>query len=243
MIQNQVADVLAAGADEKLVAERNPERLLAYENVVERIKGQLLSGDLLPGDKLPTIADRARNEGLSHGTVREAYRVLEHRGVLEVVQGRGTFVVKDLGSSDDVLKRLEFHGSPTRAQLLEARRLLEPHAAALAAGRASKAERAAILEASLTEEQHMLDVRQWSEHNLRFHHLIVLAAHNPVIAQMVTAIYELFEKSKPHPAEDPVVREKGRHFHRLIAMAIAEGDAAGAESLMYQHIESVEKIL
>lgn len=225
------------------MAQRNTERSLAYEGVVERIKSQLLTGELRPGDKLPTIAERATELSLSQGSVREAYRALEHRGVLTVVQGSGTFVANDLGSNDDVLKRLQFHAGPTRAQLLEARRLLEPHAAALAASRASKAERDAILEASQAEDDRTLDVEEWTAHNLRFHHLIVLASHNPVIAQMVTAIYELFEKSEPHPAENPVVREKGKHFHRLIALAIAEGDGAGAEKLMYQHIESVEKIL
>jgi len=118
------------------MAQRNTERSLAYEGVVERIKSQLLTGELRPGDKLPTIAERATELSLSQGSVREAYRALEHRGVLTVVQGSGTFVANDLGSNDDVLKRLQFHAGPTRAQLLEARRLLEPHAAALAASRA-----------------------------------------------------------------------------------------------------------
>lgn len=225
------------------MAQRNPERLLAYERIVEQVKNQLLSGELKPGDKLPTIAERAAQLRLSQGSVREAYRALEHKGVLTVAQGRGTFVAEDLGTNDDILKRMQIHGGPTRAQLLEARRLLEPHAAALAATRATKAERDAILESSQAEDGRTLDVTEWTAHNMRFHHLIVLAAHNPVIAQMVTAIYELFEKSEPHPAENPTVREKGKHFHRLIALAIAEGDAAAAESLMYQHIESVEKIL
>ena len=225
------------------MAQRNPERLLAYERIVEQIKNQLLAGELRPGDRLPTIVERAAELRLSQGSVREAYRALEHMGVLVVAQGRGTFVAEDLGSNDDILKRMQLQGGPTRAQLLEARRLLEPHAAALAAARATKAERQAILESSQAEDGRTLDVTEWTAHIMRFHHLIVLAAHNPVIAQMVTAIYELFEKTEPHPAENPVVREKGKHFHRLIALAIAEGDASAAESLMYQHIESVEKIL
>lgn len=225
------------------MAQRNPERLLAYERIVEQIKNQLLAGELRAGDRLPTIAERAAQLRLSQGSVREAYRALEHKGVLAIVQGRGTFVAENLGTNDDILTRMQLHGGPTRAQLLEARRLLEPHAAALAATRATRAERDAILESSQAEDGRTLDVAEWTAHNMRFHHLIVLAAHNPVIAQMVTAIYELFEKSEPHPAENPIVREKGKHFHRLIALAIAEGDAAAAESLMYQHIESVEKIL
>lgn len=225
------------------MAQRNPERLLAYERIVEQIKNQLLAGELRAGDRLPTIAERAAQLRLSQGSVREAYRALEHKGVLAIVQGRGTFVAENLGTNDDILTRMQLHGGPTRAQLLEARRLLEPHAAALAATRATRAERDAILASSQAEDGRTLDVAEWTAHNMRFHHLIVLAAHNPVIAQMVTAIYELFEKSEPHPAENPIVREKGKHFHRLIALAIAEGDAAAAESLMYQHIESVEKIL
>lgn len=219
------------------------ERLLAYESIVEHIKAQLLAGELRPGDKLPTIAARAKELKLSQGSVREAYRVLENRGVLDVVQGRGTFVAANLGSANDVLQQLQLYGNPTRAQLLEARRLLEPHAAALAAERASKAERQAILDASQAEDGRTLDVPAWTKHNLRFHNLIVLAAHNPVISQMVAAIYELFEKSEPHPAENPLVREKGKHYHRLIALAIAEGDRDAAEKLMVQHIESVERIL
>lgn len=225
------------------MAKRKSVRPLAFEGVIEQIKSQLLCGELRPGDKLPTISENASKLGLSQGSVREAYRVLESRGVLKLIQGRGTFVANDLGSNDDVLKRLQVHGSPTRSQLLEARRLLEPHAAALAAVRASQAERDAILEASHAEDDRILTVEEWSAHNLRFHHLIVLAAGNPVITQMVAAIYELFEKSEPHPAENPIVREKGKHFHRLIAIAIAERDPDSAESLMNQHISSVEKIL
>ncbi|MEX2540604.1 MAG: FCD domain-containing protein [Trueperaceae bacterium] len=222
---------------------RNRNRHLTYEPVIELIKAQLLEGKLRPGDQLPTIAERAAHLGVSHGSVREAYRVLESRGILEVVQGRGTFVASTIGSSSEVLDRLRLTGNPTRAHLLEARRLLEPRAAALAAIRATRAERDAILRTVDEEEAKTLSVSEWVELNLKFHSLIVLAAHNPVISQMLTSIYELFKESEPHPAELPIVREKGRLFHRLIAFAIDDQDAESAEGLMYHHIESVERIL
>lgn len=225
------------------MTSRSPDRQLAYEVIVERVKKQLLAGELKPGDRLPTIAEGAKDQGLSPGSVREAYRVLENRGLLEIVQGRGTFVAEDIGSRIDVLQSLHFAGGPTRAHLLEARRLLEPQVAAMAAHRASKAERDAIVQASEEDERRPLEVRQWVQHNMTFHGLIALASHNPVVTQMLTSIYEYFEKSEPHPAENPVVREKGRHFHRLIALAIAEGDGDAAQVLMEQHIASVESIL
>src|SRR5699024_9777355 len=111
----------------------------------------------------------------------------------------------------------------------------EPQVAALAAARASKAERDEIVKASEEDEADPLGPRQWVRHNMTFHGLVGHAAHNPVVSQMLTSIYEYFEKTEPHPADDPLVREKGRHFHRLIALAIAEGDGDAAHVLMDRH--------
>lgn len=222
--------------------ERNPARLLAYESIVEEIKSDILIGRLRPGDRLPTIAERAAELNISQGSVREAYRVLESRGVLSVIQGRGTFVATNLGSDSQFLG-LDFGATPTRGHLLEARRLLEPQVAALAAERATKAEREAIVAASEEDAPALRETLAWVRHNMRFHALICHASHNPVVSQMVLTLYEFFEKAQPHPAENPLVREKGKHFHRLIAFAIAEGDAAAADNLMRQHISSVETIV
>ncbi|HEX7004880.1 MAG TPA: FadR/GntR family transcriptional regulator [Trueperaceae bacterium] len=222
---------------------RVSDRALTYEAIVEEIKGQILEGELKPGDRLPTIAERARELNVGQGSVREAYRVLESRGVLEVVQGSGTFVSTNLGPDNEMLLSLSFTPAPTRAHLLEARRLLEPQVAALAAQRATNAERQAIVRASKEEDAALRDPGEWARHNIAFHSLICNASHNPVVSEMVLTLYEFFGKTEPHPAEDPIVREKGKHFHRLIAFSIYEGDAEAARDLMRQHIGSVETIV
>lgn len=225
------------------MATRNPERLLAYEAIAEEIKSRIITDSLGPGDRLPTIAEWAQDLGVSQNTVREAYRVLESRGHLQVVQGSGTFVAANVMSVEDLLKPSGLRAVPTRRHLLEARRLLEPPLAAMAAERATAAERAAILKASEGVDLEPGDSAEWARRNLIFHTLVCYASHNPVISEMVVTLYKFFAETEPHPAENPVVREKGIHFHRLIGYAIFDGDREGAHDLMLRHISSVEKIL
>lgn len=216
------------------------ERSLIFESVVETIKGDLLRGELKAGDRLPTIAEYSEQFKVGQASVREAYRILENMGILEITQGRGTYVSSTIISIRDVLRRFQFAEKPSRVHLLEARKLLEPGVAALAALRATAVEADAILEAVEKEEQLRPKAAEWVELNIGFHGLIVSGAHNPVLAQMLTAIHSLIRDSEPQAAQLPIVREKGKHFHKLIALAIKEGNPEAARALMYQHIESVE---
>lgn len=225
------------------MARRNPERLLAYEAIAEEIKSRIITDPMEAGDRLPTIAEWAKELGVSQNTVREAYRVLESRGHLQVVQGRGTFVAANVMSIEDLLKPSGLRAVPTRRHLLEARRLLEPPLAGMAAERATAAERVAILKASEAVDLQMQDPTEWARRNLVFHTLVCYASHNPVISEVVVTLYKFFAETEPHPAENAVVREKGMHFHRLIGYAIFDGDKEGAHDLMLRHISSVETIL
>ena len=64
------------------------------QNIVEQIRGAILSGDLKPGDQLPPEKEFAKHFGVSKSSLREAYRVLEAYGLLEIRQGMsgGAFI-------------------------------------------------------------------------------------------------------------------------------------------------------
>lgn len=76
----------------KLVLER--KRVSAVDSVIENIKRWLLSKKLKPGDKLPNELDLSRHLSTSRGSVREAMKVLEALGIMDVRQGDGTYVSK-----------------------------------------------------------------------------------------------------------------------------------------------------
>ena len=63
-----------------------------YQQLVDRVRSAVKMGELVPGQKLPTVQELADRLGVAKGTVKRAYDELEHNGVLEKIQGRGTFV-------------------------------------------------------------------------------------------------------------------------------------------------------
>lgn len=64
----------------------------AYRQIIDQVMGGIATGALSGGDQLPTVRQLAVDLSLNPNTVIRAYRELEIRGVLETLQGTGTFV-------------------------------------------------------------------------------------------------------------------------------------------------------
>lgn len=63
-----------------------------YRQIVEGIQDALARGELSPGDKLPPVRELAQELSAASGTVKRAYDELYRRGVVEMAQGKGTFI-------------------------------------------------------------------------------------------------------------------------------------------------------
>lgn len=63
-----------------------------YQQLADAICTQVQSGALAGGQQLPTVRELAAQLSVAHGTVKHAYADLMQQGVLEMRQGRGTFV-------------------------------------------------------------------------------------------------------------------------------------------------------
>ena len=64
-----------------------------YKQIVDSIQRSVHSGKLPSGYKLPTVRELADEMGISRGTIKHAYDQLERLGVVEMTQGKGTFVL------------------------------------------------------------------------------------------------------------------------------------------------------
>lgn len=71
-----------------------------YQQLVDKIRTGAKMGTLTPGQQLPTVQELASELSIARGTIKRAYDELEHQGVLEKVQGRGTFICYQPGNSD-----------------------------------------------------------------------------------------------------------------------------------------------
>lgn len=63
-----------------------------YQQLVDAVRSDIKRGALAPGEQLPTVQRMAQSLGMAQGTVKRAYDQLEQLGLLEKIQGRGTFV-------------------------------------------------------------------------------------------------------------------------------------------------------
>ncbi len=72
-----------------------------YLQLLQQLEKGIAGGILKPGDRLPTVREVALKLTVNPNTVARAYRELEYRGLIESVQGRGTFVSNTVTTSKE----------------------------------------------------------------------------------------------------------------------------------------------
>lgn len=127
----------------------------AYQDVVEQIQESIMAGTLKAGCLLPAERELKEQFGISRGTLREALRVLEQKGLIEIRTGvSGGSMVREINSDNlsDNLGLLIRNCAVSLKDLAEFREEMEGGVAALAAERAS-ADDVALLKTLLVEAE------------------------------------------------------------------------------------------
>ena len=70
-----------------------------YQQVVDTVRAAVKKGTLTPGQQLPTVQELSQALSIARGTIKRAYDELEHQGLLEKIQGRGTFICESAAPS------------------------------------------------------------------------------------------------------------------------------------------------
>lgn len=215
-----------------------------YHHIVAHIERAIYDGRLASGDKLPPERELGRRFGASRVAVREALRALEHRGLLEVRQGScGGHFVRALDASvvSRDFRTLLRLGHLTATQLTEARLLMEPEVARLAAERAT--------DFDVKELQTALDERVAAAaagrapraFDLDFHRRLAAAARTPVHAVAIHALIDL-EADMTVPL-DGVDAAEVQRAHQALLAAVQARDGERARALMQAHISDVQQRL
>jgi len=212
-----------------------------YEQVAERIAADIRAGRLAPGDRLPSERDLARRLEVGRASVREAIAALQVSGVLETRPGSGSFVAA--GAED----RAETHDASPSA-LLEARALLEPAVARLAAERGRPDPEAEALLAAMEAAAEAGDGPGWNDCDRRFHRRIAALTGNPVLLELADRIAATMDEPLWQRLRDDSIAVAGRtriHLaeHRMIYEAITERDGDAAELFAFQHIRRVRRYM
>jgi DNA-binding FadR family transcriptional regulator len=191
------------------------------------------SGQLAPGAQLPSERDLSEQIGVSRNVLREAFRVLEHRGFIQVRAGAGRYV-RPVGDREHALSGDATVGALEKASLadaIEARLVVEPEVVRQAAQRCTKADARILLK--LAKGRH-----GW-EANRAFHVGIAEVCGNFALQHVVGQLLDLSReiRQRQHYGEsslaDTLLSE-----HNAIAKAIIAGDANVAAKLMHSHLKA-----
>ncbi len=117
------------------------EKINASERLQLRLEELIFNHHYLPGDRLPSERDIMAKFNVGRGTVREAYRSLQQKGLIEIKHGGGAFV-KEIDSSmvGETLATFIRHRQVPIGQFQEFREAIESRCAAYAAERATPAQ-------------------------------------------------------------------------------------------------------
>jgi GntR family transcriptional regulator, transcriptional repressor for pyruvate dehydrogenase complex len=213
--------------------------ILLYETVIEYVKERIANGTYKPGQRLPSVSELAVEVGVGVSTVREGIRVLGNLGLVRVHQGQGMFVTVDARLAEAPVQTLALIEDSSLLSILEVRRIFEPEVAALAAERATEEQQQLLLKSATEQERQVHRAGDAILPEFRFHRLLLDAANNPVLTQMMRSVDELLLDSRRRTLRLIVTQEHSIHYHFLIAHAVQSRDAIQARVLMLQHVLDV----
>lgn len=209
------------------------------ERLSQEIVEDITRLGLQPGARLPSEVAMAQERGVSRTSLREALRILEVHGLINVRTGPGGGPeVANMGVRDFTrMATLHFHvAGVTFRQLLDARLVLEPQMARLAAEKRTPEQLSAlddVLElhgtAKTTEDL------AYCSHT--FHSIVAEMAGNgnQVLSIMTSSLHSLFEVyAKMDPTRESMVEMT--KVHEKIADAIREGAPDSAAKYMERHM-------
>jgi DNA-binding FadR family transcriptional regulator len=226
----------------------------AAELVAGRIKRAIVTGDLKDGESLPSETQLMAEFQVSRPTVREGIRVLESMGLITVSRGArgGAKVTRpDAGIvASAAAMALQTRGA-TITDLFEARSLIEPRAARMAAERRPRAA-AKVLRAHAEYEFEVInDFVVVARAIAEFHKLLMEQCGNEALAVFGIALKDVFEKSmvsaqrniRPGRESERVASLRyGLRSHMKLADLIEAGEGKAAEAHWAVHVEKAGKI-
>jgi len=215
-----------------------------YEDIVRQVRALIADGQLKSGDRLPPERDLAERFRVSRTSVREALRSLQSRGLIEIRAGEGAFV-RDV-SAEALIEPLALVILPYReavGELFEARRLLEPAIAAMAAQRATREEVAEMDRILADQAREVARGRTGMAQDSALHAAIAQSAHNRAIVRIVSALVDLLAQSREESLLIAGRPTRSHKDHRRILDAIRRRDEAGARRAMLEHLTAVEKLV
>lgn len=205
-------------------------------SVMNSIKQGIMEGRIKPGEYLPSEAELAEKFKVGKSSIREAIKMLEAIGYVEIIKGNGCRVRTSV--DPEIINPLAFQlllNEGCRDELLEFRKTVEITATKLAMQKANDTDYKKIATSIENLKKHYKNGRSTLNDDIEFHNLIYESTHNSYFIIIGKAVMGLFHSSltisnKNHP-EDVIID------HENIYKAIIEKDESAIEKAISESLK------
>ncbi len=218
-----------------------------HQAIAQQLVDAIVSGVYPVGSILPNEAELAAAHGVSRTAAREAMQRVSSLGMIESRRRKGATVLtreswKLLDPSILSIAVLRTGDAVFFRSLLEARMLIEPRAAELAAERASLQDLVRIEAAldAMTHEANGTRGAGWPAADVAFHSGIIDAAGNWVFKQLLSTVHAALDAGIRLTGEQAVSAEASLEQHRRVFEAIRSRRPQEAHAAMTQLLRATE---
>lgn len=236
-------------AMEKLFHKAKQNRI--FQDVVEQVQAAILDGQLSAGDRLAPERELCEMFKTSRGTLREALRILEQKGLVEIRLGiNGGAYVKDANAelmAENLAMLIRSH-NVSLEHLAEFREGVEGTVAGLAAGRSTAADDKKLTllidEAAQNREKGMAGWNRFVQVDEKIHTEIARIAGNPLYTFVLQSIHANIHRyyDKFLTVGETEMEENFQDL-RLIVEAIAGRDKDTASRMAVKHVRRFSRYM
>ena len=229
------------------------EPLSKTERIIQTLGEEIVAGKYVPGAALPAEAELCERFSTSRNIIREVYRSLMAKRLMEMKRYRGAFVTSRNQWNyldSDVLQWALAHEHDPRliAAMNEVRVLVEPQIARWSAERATSTDLAAIELAYNDMVANHLNRDAFNDADIRYHEAVMASVHNPVLQQLNVAISQLQKAvfAQTYMADSGnMPRTLAEHKALFDAIRHQDGDAAeqAAKAMIASSTARLKEIL
>lgn len=174
---------------------KNPlDRGSVVDSIIDAVKQALINKELEPGSFLPSETELTEQLNVGKSSVREAIKMLQAMGVVEVIRGHGTVIRTEPGDKfwEAVSFQMIMAGGITN-DLFQFRLMYEKSYTVLAANNATPDDLKNIALTIQHLETAINNNEPCSEHDKAFHRAIIQATHNSMAISIGNTLMDLIE--------------------------------------------------
>ena len=214
------------------------------EEIADRIRVLILDGTLPPGRPLPGERQLAGRFGVSRGSIRDAFRMLETIGLLDTRHGQGTFPRElDVDRLVAPLASILTYQHDLREELLDVRLMFEPAVARAAATRITDDDLADLERILVTQRRKLKAGGSPIIEDTAFHAVLARATRNRVVMRIMETLNDLLVESRKLTLKQKGRPERSIRGHEAVFAALRRRDPDAAARAMHTHIDEIAALM